>query len=180
MKRRRHHSPQETKEDNLDLYFKEITPYGLIDQKKEKVLTRRIKKGDPKALEELIKANVRFVITVAKRHQHLGLSLPDLIAEGNMGLLRAAFRFDERRGVRFISYAVWWIRQAILQVLAEQSKIMRVPINQMGELKKFSDKKESLRQRGKRPTIEAVAEEMGKSPEEIEWLSKPYQALFFS
>jgi len=122
------------KDEVLDIYLKEIESYPLIDHQEEKRLARRIRKKDQSAFEKLIRSNLRFVITVAKRYQNRGLNLTDLIAEGNVGLIKAALRYDETKGIRFISYAVWWIRQSILQALAEQSRIFRVPINRADAL----------------------------------------------
>ena len=124
-------------ERSLDLYLKEIGETPLIDAKEEVRLAKKIKQGDKRALEALTKANLRFVVSVAKQYQNQGLSLADLINEGNIGLIKAAKRFDETRGFKFISYAVWWIRQAILQALAEQSRIVRLPLNRVGTLHKI-------------------------------------------
>ena len=128
---------------SLDKYLQEIGREELITADQEVQLAQRIKMGDQDALEKLVKANLRFVVSVAKQYQNQGLSLPDLINEGNLGLIKAAQRFDETRGFKFISYAVWWIRQSILQALAEQSRIIRLPLNQVGSLSKI--KKESSR-----------------------------------
>ena len=117
---------------SLDKYLEEIGMVDLVTPQEEIDLSRRIKKGDQKALEKLTKANLRFVVSVAKHYQHQGLSLGDLINEGNLGLIKATKRFDETRGFKFISYAVWWIRQSILQALAEQSRIVRLPLNRVG------------------------------------------------
>lgn len=121
---------------SLDKYLQEIGKEELITVEEEVELAQRIKKGDQEALEKLTKANLRFVVSVAKQYQNQGLSLPDLINEGNLGLIKAAEKFDETRGFKFISYAVWWIRQSILQALAEQSRIVRLPLNQVGSLNK--------------------------------------------
>ncbi|MCI1780244.1 MAG: RNA polymerase sigma factor RpoD/SigA [Bacteroidales bacterium] len=123
---------------SLDKYLQEIGKEELISVEEEVELAQRIKKGDQKALEKLTKANLRFVVSVAKQYQNQGLSLPDLINEGNLGLIKAAEKFDETRGFKFISYAVWWIRQSILQALAEQSRIVRLPLNQVGSLNKIN------------------------------------------
>lgn len=123
---------------SLDKYLQEIGKEDLITVEEEVALAQRIKKGDQQALEELTKANLRFVVSVAKQYQNQGLSLPDLINEGNLGLIKAAEKFDETRGFKFISYAVWWIRQSILQALAEQSRIVRLPLNQVGSLNKIN------------------------------------------
>ncbi|MDR3266873.1 MAG: RNA polymerase sigma factor RpoD/SigA, partial [Tannerella sp.] len=123
---------------SLDKYLQEIGREELITVEEEVELAQRIKKGDQEALEKLTKANLRFVVSVAKQYQNQGLSLPDLINEGNLGLIKAAEKFDETRGFKFISYAVWWIRQSILQALAEQSRIVRLPLNQVGSLNKIN------------------------------------------
>ena len=123
---------------SLDKYLQEIGKEDLITVEEEVELAQRIKKGDQEALEKLTKANLRFVVSVAKQYQNQGLSLPDLINEGNLGLIKAAEKFDETRGFKFISYAVWWIRQSILQALAEQSRIFRLPLNQVGSLNKIN------------------------------------------
>ncbi len=122
---------------SLDKYLQEIGKVDLLKSEEEIELARRIKKGDQRALEKLTKANLRFVVSVAKQYQNQGLSLGDLINEGNLGLIKAAKRFDETRGFKFISYAVWWIRQSILQALAEQSRIVRLPLNRVGALNKI-------------------------------------------
>ncbi|MEK6566017.1 MAG: sigma-70 family RNA polymerase sigma factor, partial [Bacteroidota bacterium] len=121
---------------SLDKYLQEIGKVELLTPQEEIDLARKIKKGDQKSLEKLTKANLRFVVSVAKQYQNQGLSLGDLINEGNLGLIKAAKRFDETRGFKFISYAVWWIRQSILQALAEQSRIVRLPLNRVGALNK--------------------------------------------
>jgi len=123
---------------SLEKYLQEIGREGLINAEEEVKLARKIREGDQVALDRLTKANLRFVVSVAKQYQNQGLSLPDLINEGNLGLIKAARRFDETRGFKFISYAVWWIRQSILQALAEQSRIVRLPLNQVGSLNKIS------------------------------------------
>ena len=123
---------------SLDKYLQEIGREELITVEEEVELAQRIRKGDQKALEKLTRANLRFVVSVAKQYQNQGLSLPDLINEGNLGLIKAAEKFDETRGFKFISYAVWWIRQSILQALAEQSRIVRLPLNQVGSLNKIN------------------------------------------
>jgi len=123
---------------SLDKYLQEIGKEELITVEEEVELAQRIKKGDQEALEKLTRANLRFVVSVAKQYQNQGLSLPDLINEGNLGLIKAAEKFDETRGFKFISYAVWWIRQSILQALAEQSRIVRLPLNQVGSLNKIN------------------------------------------
>lgn len=143
---------------SLDKYLQEIGREGLITAEEEVVLAKRIKDGDQVALEKLTKANLRFVVSVAKQYQNQGLSLPDLINEGNLGLIKAAKRFDETRGFKFISYAVWWIRQSILQALAEQSRIVRLPLNQVGSLNKINKAFSKLEQSFERePTAEELS-----------------------
>ena len=146
---------------SLDKYLQEIGREDLITVEEEVELAQAIKKGDRKALEKLTKANLRFVVSVAKQYQNQGLSLPDLINEGNLGLIKAAEKFDETRGVKFISYAVWWIRQSILQALAEQSRIVRLPLNQVGSLNKIGKVLSRFEQENeRRPSAEELAEEL--------------------
>lgn len=143
---------------SLDKYLQEIGREGLITAEEEVSLAKRIREGDQDALEKLTKANLRFVVSVAKQYQNQGLSLPDLINEGNLGLIKAAKRFDETRGFKFISYAVWWIRQSILQALAEQSRIVRLPLNQVGSLNKINKAFSKLEQEFERePTADELA-----------------------
>ena len=136
---------------SLDKYLQEIGREDLITAEQEVELAQRIKQGDQAALEKLTKANLRFVVSVAKQYQNQGLTLPDLINEGNLGLIKAAQRFDETRGFKFISYAVWWIRQSVLQALAEQSRIVRLPLNQVGSLNKINKAFSKLEQEFERP-----------------------------
>jgi RNA polymerase primary sigma factor len=136
---------------SLDKYLQDIGREELITAEEEVLLAQRIKQGDETALEKLTKANLRFVVSVAKQYQNQGLSLPDLINEGNLGLIKAAQRFDETRGFKFISYAVWWIRQSILQALAEQSRIVRLPLNQVGSLNRIRKESSKLEQKFERP-----------------------------
>ena len=136
---------------SLDKYLQDIGKEELITAEEEVQLAQRIKQGDQAALEKLTKANLRFVVSVAKQYQNQGLSLPDLINEGNLGLIKAAQRFDETRGFKFISYAVWWIRQSILQALAEQSRIVRLPLNQVGSLNRIRKESSKLEQKYERP-----------------------------
>lgn len=153
---------------SLDKYLQEIGREELISVSEEVELAQRIKKGDHAALDKLIKANLRFVVSVAKQYQNQGLSLPDLINEGNMGLIRAAQKFDETRGFKFISYAVWWIRQSILQALAEQSRIVRLPLNQVGSLNKITKEMARFEQENERkPSIEELAERLDMSDDKI-------------
>ena len=144
---------------SLDKYLQEIGREELISVEEEVELAQRIRKGDQEALEKLTRANLRFVVSVAKQYQNQGLSLPDLINEGNLGLIKAAEKFDETRGFKFISYAVWWIRQSILQALAEQSRIVRLPLNQVGALNKINKAQSSFEQENERmPSPEELAE----------------------
>lgn len=136
---------------SLDKYLQDIGKEELISAEEEVILAQKIKAGDENALEKLTKANLRFVVSVAKQYQNQGLSLPDCINEGNLGLIKAARRFDETRGFKFISYAVWWIRQSILQALAEQSRIVRLPLNQVGSLNKIKKVSSRLEQEFQRP-----------------------------
>ena len=146
---------------SLDKYLQEIGREELITVEEEVELAQAIKKGDRRALEKLTCANLRFVVSVAKQYQNQGLSLPDLINEGNLGLIKAAEKFDETRGFKFISYAVWWIRQSILQALAEQSRIVRLPLNQVGSLNKISKAFSRFEQENERkPSPEELAEEL--------------------
>ncbi|MAZ55808.1 MAG: RNA polymerase subunit sigma [Flavobacteriales bacterium] len=143
---------------SLDKYLQEIGKVDLISADEEVILAQKIKDGDEIALEKLTKANLRFVVSVAKQYQNQGLSLPDLINEGNLGLIKAAKRFDETRGFKFISYAVWWIRQSILQALAEQSRIVRLPLNKIGSINKINKTYASLEQKYERePSADEIA-----------------------
>jgi RNA polymerase primary sigma factor len=154
---------------SLDKYLSEIAKVDLITAEEEVELAKRIREGDAMALEKLAKANLRFVVSVAKQYQNNGMSLGDLINEGNVGLIRAASRFDETRGFKFISYAVWWIRQAIMQALAEQSRIVRLPLNRVGSLNKISRAFATLEQRFERePSAEELSKELDMTTEEIE------------
>jgi RNA polymerase primary sigma factor len=144
---------------SLDKYLQEIGREELVSPEEEVELAQRIRKGDQEALEKLTRANLRFVVSVAKQYQNQGLSLPDLINEGNLGLIKAAEKFDETRGFKFISYAVWWIRQSILQALAEQSRIVRLPLNQVGSLNKINKALGKFEQENERqPSTEELAE----------------------
>lgn len=153
---------------SLDKYLQEIGREELISVGEEVELAQRIRKGDKKALEKLTKANLRFVVSVAKQYQNQGLSLPDLINEGNIGLIRAASKFDETRGFKFISYAVWWIRQSILQALAEQSRIVRLPLNQVGSLNKINKELSKFEQENeRRPSAEELAERLDMQADKV-------------
>lgn len=151
---------------SLDKYLQEIGKEELVSPEEEVELAQRIRKGDKAALEKLIKANLRFVVSVAKQYQNQGLSLPDLINEGNLGLIKAAEKFDETRGFKFISYAVWWIRQSILQALAEQSRIVRLPLNQVGALNKINKALQKFEQEYERQPSVAELSEMIDVPRE--------------
>ncbi|MCE7056217.1 MULTISPECIES: RNA polymerase sigma factor RpoD/SigA [Algoriphagus] len=153
---------------SLDKYLQEIGKVDLLTADEEVVLAKRIREGDQLALEKLTKANLRFVVSVAKQYQNQGLSLGDLINEGNLGLIKAAQRFDETRGFKFISYAVWWIRQSILQALAEQSRIVRLPLNRVGSLNKISKTFSELEQKFERePSPEELAEVLEVTANEV-------------
>ncbi|GHT22697.1 RNA polymerase sigma factor RpoD [Bacteroidia bacterium] len=153
---------------SLDKYLQEIGKEELITVEEEVELAQRIRKGDRQALEKLTRANLRFVVSVAKQYQNQGLSLPDLINEGNLGLIKAAEKFDETRGFKFISYAVWWIRQSILQALAEQSRIVRLPLNQVGSLNKINKAFSKFEQENERiPSAEELADVLELTKEKI-------------
>lgn len=153
---------------SLDKYLQEIGREELISVEEEVELAARIRKGDRRALEKLTRANLRFVVSVAKQYQNQGLSLPDLINEGNLGLIKAAEKFDETRGFKFISYAVWWIRQSILQALAEQARIVRLPLNQVGSLNKITKALAKFEQENeRRPSADELAETIGLPVDKI-------------
>ncbi|MDG0973985.1 MAG: RNA polymerase sigma factor RpoD/SigA [Crocinitomicaceae bacterium] len=163
-------SKQVTNRENasLDKYLLEIGRVELISAEEEVVLAQRIRMGDQKALDRLTRANLRFVVSVAKQYQNQGLTLPDLINEGNLGLIKAAQRFDETRGFKFISYAVWWIRQSILQALAEQARIVRLPLNKIGSISKINKAYSELEQRLERaPSADELAEALEVSTAEV-------------
>ncbi|MEY4315476.1 MAG: hypothetical protein RI977_853 [Bacteroidota bacterium] len=164
-------SKQFTNRENksLDKYLNEISKVPMIDAQEEVELARRIREGDQAALEKLVNANLRFVVSVSKQYQNQGLTLGDLINEGNMGLIKAAKRFDETRGFKFISYAVWWIRQSILQALADQSRIVRLPLNKVGSLGRITQASARLEQELERePTPQEIAESLEISLSEVE------------
>ena len=153
---------------SLDKYLQEIGKVDLITAEEEVELAQRIKSGDEVALDKLTKANLRFVVSVAKQYQNQGLTLPDLINEGNLGLIKAAKRFDETRGFKFISYAVWWIRQSILQALAEQSRIVRLPLNKIGSINKINKMYAFLEQANERvPSAEEIAKELDMTVSDV-------------
>ena len=156
-------------EGSLDVYLRDIARYPLITRAEEAELARRIRDGDQDALDTLIRSNLRFVVSVAKKYQHQGVSLADLINEGNLGLIRAARKFDESKEIKFISYAVWWIRQSILQALADQSRIVRVPLNRAGEMHRIGRRTSVLQQElGRDPTAGEIAEGMDLDVVEVE------------
>jgi RNA polymerase primary sigma factor len=155
-------------EGSLDQYLKDISAYPLISRDEEAALARRIRVDDQEALDKLVRSNLRFVVSVAKKYQNQGVSLSDLINEGNLGLIRAAHKFDETKGIKFISYAVWWIRQAILQALAEQSRIVRVPLNRAGTLHRIGKRAAALLQElGREATHAEIAHGMDITEEEV-------------
>jgi len=154
---------------SLDVYLHEINKTALLTREQERDLARRIRKGDQAALDHLVKANLRFVVSVAKQYSNQGLSLEDLINDGNLGLIKAAHRFDEERGFKFISYAVWWIRQAMLQSLAEHSRIVRLPLNRAGTLYRIGKASRQLDQElGRKPTPEEIAKRLDIPVPEVE------------
>jgi RNA polymerase primary sigma factor len=155
-------------EGSLDQYLRDISIYPLISRDEEAALARRIRVHDQEALDKLVRSNLRFVVSVAKKYQNQGVSLSDLINEGNLGLIRAAHKFDETKGIKFISYAVWWIRQAILQALAEQSRIVRVPLNRAGTLHRIGKRAATLLQElGREATHAEIARGMDITEEEV-------------
>jgi len=155
-------------ERSLDLYLREINNTSLLTREEERALAKRIHKDEEDALHKLVKANLRFVVSIAKQYVNQGLSLADLINEGNLGLIKAAHRFDEKRGFKFISYAVWWIRQAMLQALAEQSRIVRLPLNRAGTLYRIGKAARQLDQElGRNPEVDEIAKKLNLSQEEV-------------
>ncbi len=153
---------------SLDKYLQEIGKEGFVTAEEEAILAQKIREGDQAALDKLTKSNLRFVVSVAKQYQNQGLSLPDLINEGNLGLIKAAKRFDETRGFKFISYAVWWIRQTILQAIAEQSRMVRLPLNQVGSLNKIKKAFSTLEQKFERePSLEELSEVLELSEDKL-------------
>jgi RNA polymerase primary sigma factor len=164
-------APNEADRDILDQYFAEVSRYPLLKAEEEKAIARRIQKGDEQAIEEMVKRNLRFVVSVAKKYQNRGLPLIDLIGEGNVGLLTAARKFDPDQGVKFISYAVWWIRQAILSALARQGRTVRVPLNRTADLSRVMKATALLRDKlGREPTPDEIAQLTGISPEIVQAL----------
>lgn len=157
-----------SEEGSLDQYLRDISIYPLISREEEARLAERIRVGDQEALDKLVRSNLRFVVSVAKKYQNQGVALSDLINEGNLGLIRAAHKFDETKGIKFISYAVWWIRQAILQALAEQSRIVRVPLNRAGALHRIGKRANTLLQElGREATHAEIAEGMDITEDEV-------------
>ena len=155
--------------ESLEKYLQEIGREDLLSTDEEVELAQRIRKGDRKALDKLTKANLRFVVSVAKQYQNQGLSLPDLINEGNLGLIKAAEKFDETRGFKFISYAVWWIRQSILQAISEQSRIVRLPLNQVGSVNKINREISKFEQENeRRPSVHEIADNIDLPQEKID------------
>jgi RNA polymerase primary sigma factor len=155
-------------EGSLDQYLRDISVYPLINREEEVLLAQKIRLQDQEALDKLVRSNLRFVVSVAKKYQNQGVSLSDLINEGNLGLIRAAHKFDETKGIKFISYAVWWIRQSILQALAEQSRIVRVPLNRAGALHRIGKRASTLLQElGRQPTHLEIAEGLDITEEEV-------------
>lgn len=153
---------------SLEKYLQEIGHEELLTVEEEVELARRIRKGDEKALEQLTRANLRFVVSVAKQYQNQGMSLPDLINEGNVGLIKAARKFDETRGFKFISYAVWWIRQSILQAIAEQSRLVRLPLNQVGSMNKINRMLNKFEQENeRRPSVDEIADNVDLPEDKI-------------
>jgi len=166
---------------SLERYLRDINREGLITVNEEVELAQRIKKGDGTALDKLIKANLRFVVSVAKQYQNKGLSLPDLINEGNLGLIKAAQRFDETRGFKFISYAVWWVRQSIIQALTEQSRIVRLPLNQVNSLNKINNAFTRLEQELERPpSTEELATNLSLPQKKVAYTMKLKDTLNIS
>ncbi|MFA5070656.1 MAG: RNA polymerase sigma factor RpoD/SigA [Patescibacteria group bacterium] len=161
-------NPGHQAEESLSIYLKEINETPLLTREQEKDLARRIRKGDEEALHDLVKANLRFVVLVAKQYVNQGLPLADLVNEGNLGIIKAAYRFDEKRGYKFISYAVWWIRQAMLQALAEQSRIVRLPLNRAGTLYRIGKAAQNLDQElGRSPSAEEIAKKLKLPADEV-------------
>ena len=162
------HKRQAYEEGSLDQYLRDISIYPLITREQEVELAQRIRADDQEALDNLVRSNLRFVVSVAKKYQNQGVSLSDLINEGNLGLIRAAHKFDETKGIKFISYAVWWIRQAILQALAEQSRIVRVPLNRAGTLHRIGKRASALLQElGREATNAEIADGMDITEEDV-------------
>ena len=166
-------------EDSISLYLKEISNYPLLTPEEEVNYARAYKQGDKKAIERLVLANLRFVVSIAKKYQNLGVSLSDLINEGNIGLIRAAHKFDETKGVRFITYAVWWIKQAIIQYLSEQSRVVRIPLNKASAMFKMEKALNTLAQElGREPTTQEILQEIEVATEELAEMMPLYQSQY--
>ena len=166
-------------EDSISLYLKEISNHPLLSPKDEIKLAKAYKRGDNRAIEKLVLANLRFVVSIAKKYQNLGVSLADLINEGNIGLIRAAHKFDETKGVRFITYAVWWIKQAIIQYLSEQSRIVRIPLNKASTMFKMEKMLNSLAQElGRDPTVREILQEIDIQAADINEVMPLYQPQY--
>ena len=166
-------------EDSISLYLKEISHYPLLTPEQEVSLAKAYKKGDKKAIERMVLCNLRFVVSIAKKYQNLGVSLSDLINEGNIGLIRAAHKFDETKGVRFITYAVWWIKQAIIQFLSEQSRIVRIPLNKASAMFKMEKMLNNLAQElGRDPTTQEIIQGIEASAEDLEDVLPLYQPQY--
>ena len=164
------------KDASLGIYFKDVSKLSMISPEKEIELTKRIKLGDRAAASELVTANLRFVISVAKKYQNKGLDLVDLIQEGNIGMLKAAYKFDETKGYRFISYAVWWIRQAITRAIADQARTIRIPVHMVETIHKYTKRsREMLQELGREVTPEEMAKELNMSPDKIREIIKVAQ-----
>ncbi|MFC1537309.1 RNA polymerase sigma factor RpoD/SigA [Gemmatimonadota bacterium] len=166
-------------EDSISLYLKEISNHQLLTPKDEIKLAKAFKKGDKTAIERMVLANLRFVVSIAKKYQNLGVSLADLINEGNIGLIRAAYKFDETKGVRFITYAVWWIKQAIIQYLSEQSRIVRIPLNKASTMFKMEKMLNNLAQElGRDPTVREIIQEINVTSGDIKNVMPLYQPQY--
>jgi RNA polymerase primary sigma factor len=166
-------------EDSISLYLKEISNHKLLTPKDEIKLAKAFKKGDKTAIERMVLANLRFVVSIAKKYQNLGVSLADLINEGNIGLIRAAYKFDETKGVRFITYAVWWIKQAIIQYLSEQSRIVRIPLNKASTMFKMEKMLNNLAQElGRDPTVREIIQEINVTAGDMKNVMPLYQPQY--
>jgi len=166
-------------EDSISLYLKEISNYPLLSSEEEVSLARAYKDGDRKAIEKIVLSNLRFVVSIAKKYQNLGVALSDLINEGNIGLIRAAHKFDETKGVRFITYAVWWIKQAIIQYLSEQSRVVRIPLNKASAMFKMEKALNTLSQElGRDPTTQEILQEIDIASDDLEGMMPLYQPQY--
>lgn len=166
-------------EDSISLYLKEISNYPLLSSEEEVSLARAYKDGDRKAIEKIVLSNLRFVVSIAKKYQNLGVALSDLINEGNIGLIRAAHKFDETKGVRLITYAVWWIKQAIIQYLSEQSRVVRIPLNKASAMFKMEKALNTLSQElGRDPTTQEILQEIDIASDDLEGMMPLYQPQY--